>query len=300
MTQRKLTDLADVLRAAGCTVVELSGWQTRGRSNNSGYESGRPWCVMWHHTASAGDGATDADYCTFRSPDRPVANLVIGRDGIVYVCAAGPTNTNGKGGPLPFSRGTVPVDDMNRHAIGIEISNNGVGMAYPEVQINACFAASTAMCRAYGLKPSDVAGHWDWSPGRKIDPATAAAVQGPWRPRSVSSSGTWSVDDLRAECVRRSSSTPEPPQPIKRGPRDMYSIFVNRQGWPGPVRLSCSNSSTRWVMDGNTAAADDDVLVPRIERSKDQLLGILRDRPGEGPHPFGSGDWADADLAAAW
>ena len=299
MSHRKLTDLADVLRRAGCNVVELDGWQTRGRSGNSGYESGRPWCVMWHHTASNGDGASDADYCTFRSPDRPVANLVVGRDGVVYVCAAGPTNTNGKGGPLPFSRGTVPVDDMNRHAIGVEISNNGVGMTYPVAQIDACFAASVAMCAAYGLRPDDVAGHWDWSPGRKIDPATAAAVAGPWQPRSVSTSGTWSVDDLRAECRRR-ASTPEPPQPIIRRVPDMYSVFVQRQGWPDAVRLMISADATRWVMDGNTAAADDAVPVPRIERSKDQLLGMLRDRPGTGPHPFGSGAYADADLAAAW
>lgn len=292
-----LEQLATVLRAAGLQVVELPGWQTRGRSGNAPYGDGRPWCVMWHHTASAGDGATDADYCTFRSPDAPLANLVIGRDGVVYVCAAGPTNTNGKGGPLEFSRGTVPVDSMNNYAVGIEISNNGVGMPYPAVQTDACFAASNAITAAYGLNADDVANHYDWSPGRKIDCATAAAVEPPWAPRSQSSSGTWSLEDLRAECRRRSSTTPPPPTP--NGDVDMYVIAVNRQGWPGPVDLVVAADGTRWNSNGNTSAIDQLAGVPRIDNvSKDQALGILLDRPGTGPCPFTLlPAYADPDLA---
>ena len=206
MSGRYLTDMADVLRAAGLQVVELDGWQTRARSSG-GYASGSPMCVMWHHTASAGDGASDADYCTFRSNDRPVCNLVVGRDGVVYVCAAGATNTNGKGGPLTLPDGrTVPADSMNTRAIGIEFSNNGVGMAWPEAQMSAGFAASTALTAAYVGGADQVAGHVDWTT-RKIDPATAAAVQGAWRPASVNSSGSWALADLRNECLRVAGST---------------------------------------------------------------------------------------------
>lgn len=292
-----LTGLADVLRTAGLVVVELDGWQSRGRSGNKPYADGRPWCVMWHHTASGGDGRADADYCTFGSPDRPLANLVIGRDGVVYVCAAGPTNTNGKGGPLTFSRGTVPVDSMNDYAVGIEISNNGVGMTYPQVQVDACFAASNAVTAAYGLEADDVAVHFDWAPNRKIDTATAPAVQGPWRPASVSSSGTWSSFDLRAECRRRSSNTTPPPATGKD--IDMYVISVVRQGWPGPVDLVVDSANTRWNANGNTSALDQVAGVPRLEAvSKDQALGLLQDRPGTGRCPFTElPAYADPDLA---
>jgi hypothetical protein len=294
-----LEGLAIALRNAGLTVVELAGWETRGRGDNVPYSDGRPWCVLWHHTASAGDGADDADYCTFRSPDAPLTNLVIGPDGIVYVCAAGPTNTNGKGGPLTFSRGTVPVDSMNSYAVGIEISNNGVGMPYPTVQIDACFAASNAVAAAYGLEPDDVAEHVDWAPGRKIDPATAAAVQGPWTPAAVNGSGSWSLFDLRAECRRRATATP-PPAPT--GEVTMYVIAVNRQGWPGPVDLVVAADGTRWNRNGNTSSLDRLAGVPRIDNvSKDQTLGILLDRPGIGDCPFAVlPDYADAELAAAW
>ncbi len=294
-----LEQLANVLRSAGCQVVELAGWQTRGRSGNSKYADGRPWCVMWHHTASAGDGQADADYCTFSHPDAPICNLVIGRDGIVYVCAAGPTNTNGKGNAISFSKGTVPADSMNTYAVGIEISNNGVGQPYPKPQIDACFIASNAITAAYGLQPDDVALHFSYSPDRKIDAATAAAVQGSWRPASASSSGTWDLFDLRAECLRRAGTTPPPP--VSGKDIDMYVIAVSRNGWPGPVDLVVSDEGTRWNRDGNTSSLDRIAGVPRIEVDKDQTLGLLRDRPGIGECPFATEPaYADADLAAAW
>jgi len=63
-----LTDLADWLRAAGIAVVEYEGWQHRARSSG-GYSSGKPWGVMWHHTASRADAADDASYIAEGSPD---------------------------------------------------------------------------------------------------------------------------------------------------------------------------------------------------------------------------------------
>ena len=220
MTGRYLTDMADVLRAAGLgNVNEYSGWQTRARGSG-GYASGRPWCVMWHHTASSGSAKSAADYCTVQNPDAPVANIVLGSDAEIWVCAAGAVNTNGKGGPVTVSRGTVPVDSMNTYAIGIEAVNSGVGQSWPQAQIDAYFAISNALTAAYGLAPTDLGTHTWWAPGRKIDPATAAAVQGPWRPRSINSSGSWNVDDVRAEAARRASSTPTPTPP-PNGDNDM-------------------------------------------------------------------------------
>src|SRR6187402_1953109 len=115
---RYLVELADRLRAAGLAVVELDGWQQRARSSG-GYDDAGPWAVFWHHTASAGDGAADAHYCTYGSPDRPVCNVVVDRAGVVYVCAGGATNTNGKGGPhrLPDGR-TLPADGANSRVFG--------------------------------------------------------------------------------------------------------------------------------------------------------------------------------------
>ena len=209
MGSRYLTEMADWLRTAGITVVEYAGWQSRARSTG-GYESGRPWGVMWHHTASQTSPQNDADYMCHGSSDRPIANLMVARDGTVWVLAAGATNTNGKGGPWKWSRGQVPKDNMNVYAVGMELCCNGVGEAYSQVQVDSAFTASIALVANLGLADTDICTHAAYAPDRKIDPATAAAVQGPWQPRSCTPSGTWDLDDLISEHCRRCQAPPTP------------------------------------------------------------------------------------------
>jgi hypothetical protein len=244
---RYLVELAGWLRGAGLDVVEYDGWQTRARSSG-GYGDGRPWAVVWHHTASMTDPANDAAYCAVGDPDAPVCNLLVDRAGVVWVIAAGASNTNGKGGPLTFGRGTVPVDQLNTHAVGVEICNNGTGEPYPVAQIDAAFAVSLAVAAGLGLAPVDVAQHHDWAPDRKIDPATAAAVAGPWQPGAVNGSGSWSLDDLRDELARRAGAgIPPPTLPPPTHP-----------GTPAPAptledqSMVCAldENGTAWIGDG--------------------------------------------------
>jgi len=209
-----LTGMADWFRAAGLKVVEYDGWKTRSRSSG-GYDTGRPWGVMWHHTASNTSPENDANYMCSGSPDRPIANLMIARDGTVWVLAAGATNTNGKGSGVVWSKGRVPDDSMNTYAVGMEICNSGVGEAYSEAQIDGAFGASIAVIQNLGLTPTDLSEHNTYAPDRKIDPATAAGVQGGWKPDSSTSSGTWDVNDLISEhAARCHQQGPEPaPEP---------------------------------------------------------------------------------------
>jgi hypothetical protein len=228
MTGRYLVELADVLRAAGVHVVEVDGWQTRARKSG-GYAGNRPWCVMWHHTASQATPDQDIAYI-IGADTAPISNLYLDRTGCVHVIAAGATNTNGKGGPQQFSRGIVPLDCMNEYAVSIEAANSGLGEQWPQVQVDAFFQASIALTNWLGLEPTDISSHAGWTT-RKIDPATAAAVQGPWRPASVNSSGTWSLEDLRHEAARRAATAPTPPTPTPPTPTppkdtDMPIAFV--------------------------------------------------------------------------
>ena len=183
-----LTDLADICRAAGLTVLEQAGWQFRARSSG-GYADGQPDHVMCHHTASgsSADGWPDADYCSYTSDIRPVANLYLDRAGAVYVLAAGATNTNGSGSD---PCGIVPADSMNTHAIGIEAGNDGVGEPWPAAQQDAYIALVSALCSAYGIPTSSVHSHAEWTT-RKIDPAGPSR----WAPEG----GTWPMDGFRAE-----------------------------------------------------------------------------------------------------
>lgn len=206
-----LTELANWCRSAGLHVIEEPGWQTRAR-NSGGYDYGRPWCIMWHHTASQASAASDVNYI-INSPDGPLSNIYLARDGTVHIIAAGATNTNGKGGPTPISKGVVPLDSMNSYAVGIEAANNGVGESWPQAQIDAYFDLSNCLTSRLGLLPTDICTHAEYAPSRKIDPAKANVVQGPWKPGSINSSGTWNNDDIRQECNRRAGTQPAPQPP---------------------------------------------------------------------------------------
>jgi hypothetical protein len=205
------TDLLDVLRAAGCQVAESSttnGWQRRARS--SGGFPAPPLGVQWHHTASSTSPANDLSYMINGNQDAPVGNLLLDRTGTFWPIAAGAANTAGKGGPLNMSRGQVKQDNANATTFAIEAANNGVGEAWPAVMIDAYFLGSNALNVRFGNLASDIFNHQTWAPTRKIDPATAAAVQGGWCPGSSTSSGTWRQSDVCAEATRRAAAVAPP------------------------------------------------------------------------------------------
>lgn len=248
MTGIYYTDMVDVLRAAGCRVNENSitaGWQRRARS--SGGFPAAPLAVWWHHTASKTTPENDLSWQIVGCDDAPVGNWLLDRTGTWWPVAAGASNCAGKGGPSTFSRGTVPADGGNTRGWQVEVANNGVGEQWPVAQIDAYFLGSNALNARVGNVPTDVITHAAWAPSRKIDPATAAAVQGGWQPRSLNSSGTWSLDDIRAECQRRAGAAPgpgpKPPTPIgadmaqviKGDGADTYWAWngVNVTGIPG-------------------------------------------------------------------
>ena len=73
-----------------------------------------------------------------------------------------------------MSRGTVPLDKGNTTTWAIEAANNGVGQVWPQVQIDAFFKISNELNFKFGNQPTDLFTHQAYTPGRKIDPATAA------------------------------------------------------------------------------------------------------------------------------
>jgi hypothetical protein len=121
---------------------------------------------------------------------------------------------------------------MNTHAIGIEAANDGVGQPWPQEQIDSYFAVNNALAAAYGLLPADCCTHQEWAPTRKIDPAVATSVYGPWMPGSVTSSGTWSVTDIRAEANRRAPTAP-PPSGDDDMPKNVYYRNGEDRTWNG-------------------------------------------------------------------
>jgi len=260
-----VTDMLDVLRAAGCQVAEsatTNGWQTRARS--SGGFPGPPLGIQWHHTASSTSPANDLAYNVNPANSGPIGNCLLDRTGTWWPVAAGAANTAGKGGPMRLSRGTVAVDNANATTFAIEAANNGVGERWPQVQIDSYFAGSNALNRRWGNQPEDIFSHalgaGDGWTNRKIDPATAAAVEGPWRPRSVNSSGTWSLADMRAEARRRWSGAPAPepePEPEDEDMQKQGIIVTSGPGGgtPGAVALCDIAFRSKLFLEGGDADA---------------------------------------------
>ncbi|MGI9644412.1 MAG: N-acetylmuramoyl-L-alanine amidase [Ilumatobacteraceae bacterium] len=213
-----LTWLPDVLRAAGLTVQTEPGWETRARGSGSGFRKD-PIGVTWHHTASNQTLEQAVQLMCHTQGARPIANIAVGRDGTVVVMAAGPTNTSGKSGKanikVKMSRGTIPVGGANGTTVGMECLNNGTGQSWPAAQVDAAFACVLAINERLGNAPDDVVTHNYYTlnsdnpagQARKIDPAKASAVQGPWQPKGLpNGADTWDNDDLRAECRRRAGT----------------------------------------------------------------------------------------------
>lgn len=229
---RYLTDLADVLRAAGLTVIEVDGWKSRARSSG-GYADGRPSHIMVHHTASPTrtDGQRDVDYIVSGSPVRPVANIYTDRKGVVWVCAAGATNTNGEG--RDSWGGGVPDDAMNLYAISNEIANDGVGEPYPPVQQASVLKSSAAICARYGIGTHRVRGHFEWAPTRKVDP------RGPsmWAPTG----GMWNMDAFRHDVGLALQPTPPPTTPPTPTPTEATMLYIAVPKFAG------ADANTPWL-----------------------------------------------------
>lgn len=211
-----LTDLADVIRRAGLPVKEVEGWQLRGRSNNADYRPGLPTHVMVHHTASNTSAINDVTYMTFNAPYSPIANLYVARDGVVWVMAGRPTNTNGSG--QDTWGGGVPVNSMNTHAIGIEIANAGTGQPYPKAQQDSVMTLVRALMKAYRIPVKHVRAHHEWAPNRKIDPFGPSR----WGDRK------WDMDAFRTEAAR---VTPPPEEDEEVKPIALIKLPGDNRVW---------------------------------------------------------------------
>jgi hypothetical protein len=155
-----LTDLADICRKAGMATSEVEGWRTRGHGQMQ-----QPETIVCHHTAGPATGNMPSLNTLIHGRSDlpgPLCHLGLGRDGTVYVVAAG----------LAYHAGDVRQTTMgNAYAIGIEAEGTGVS-PWPAVQMDAYAQLCRALCDAYGIPIARVLGHKEvCAPvGRKTDP----------------------------------------------------------------------------------------------------------------------------------
>lgn len=254
---RMLTDLADVLRAAGLDVVEVPGWRTRGNGPMHAVDS-----VLLHHTATPASRAGDypslavvrdgRDLDGDGDRDGPLAQLGLGRSGTWYVIAAG----------ISWHAGAV--DDSryaNPRAVGIEAEHPGDGTPWPAAQLASYVRGVAALQRHYRIERR-ARGHKEAAVpyGRKIDPtfdchAFRAAV-----------------DDLE----RAPAPTPAPPT-ITTEDDPMNDLLLIRDRVSGAVFLRVGEKRLN-VKDSQELASYLDAGVPQANVSPESFKtwhGIL-------------------------
>jgi hypothetical protein len=172
-----LTDLADGLRARGLTVVEVDGWKTRGVVNQNPPHQRLALeavaGVLRHHTATNRNAFTNSDAPTLglltngRSDlPGPLCQLGLGRNGTVYVVAAGLGNHAGRGWAFPG----VPEDSGNWYLLGIEMESSGIApWDWTPDQLRVAPYVGAALMDMYDFTLN--LGHMEYSKEGKIDPA---------------------------------------------------------------------------------------------------------------------------------
>lgn len=165
----QLVWLADVLRAAGCHVVEAPGWKSRGRPVSTGGFA--PRAVIWHHDASGvGASPNEPGYLVQGRPPStpgPLCHAWVGLDGTWHTIAAGRANHAGLGDGW----GVIPSGEGNTYAVGIE-TDHTTGERWPNEQLDALRVGTAAiLTRLDALPGNALCGHKEYAPGRKTDPA---------------------------------------------------------------------------------------------------------------------------------
>jgi N-acetyl-anhydromuramyl-L-alanine amidase AmpD len=152
--------LVDRFRAAGLTVVEMPGWESRGETDGPFSCDG----ILLHHDAMGLHNNNVPEYMSQNGVNG--SQLWIKYTGEVFILAAGRKWHAGLGGPWR----SVPQDGGNSHLIGIE-TDHIPGQPWYAAMVVAIFAVSRCCVQEYGVDVQQwCCGHREYAPTRKEDP----------------------------------------------------------------------------------------------------------------------------------
>lgn len=222
----------------GVRYLLVDGWLRRGRSSG-GFDA--VMGVQIHHGADSPNTKLDTSirYNTVSGPTPPIGNATISRDkdGPVVALYAGlAANTAGVGGPRLTSRGVIPKDGANRVSFAFEAENDGTHEVWTDTMCDLYVAATVAVLDwasnntpGAPLGAGDVFAHFEWAPGRKIDP------RGPSRFNGFADATLWNMDLFRGEVFAMLLNGPGggspivPPAPPAAG--DLSYTVKKGDGW---------------------------------------------------------------------
>jgi hypothetical protein len=203
-TVPRIVQVRDRLRSRGFTVVEVAGWENRGRGEFLEVRG-----QFNHHdafparTGHAGGLRT----CTFGRSDLPnsLCMFYLGSDGVVYVVAA---RVSWQTGSAMWKGVSAP----NSRWCGIEARNDGVGESWPKVQLDAYAALNEETCKAFGFGADMLPDHKEAAVPRGRKPDRYGIDPVAWRARIAAA--------LHGTPVPAPPPPPAPPEP----PKDWFDM----------------------------------------------------------------------------
>ena len=206
---------------------------------------------------------------TFNADAAPLANLPVA-PGTVWACAAGATNTNGSGVDLRTCRPGHDERVGDRDRSGKRRCRRTVaGRATRRLRNPGARA-----CSHYGIRVDQVHAHFEYAPGRKIDPATHP--------------GTWCIGgaswDMTVPAAMTVMAKPEPPTPPDLPEDDDMTPFLIQHTDTGWHALVYGDGKVTGIDNGNTGPWIETVRRTGPDAAAD--LGRLRQQ--------GQVTWSDA------
>ncbi|KAF1712709.1 N-acetylmuramoyl-L-alanine amidase [Pseudoxanthomonas kalamensis DSM 18571] len=178
--------------AAGLAVVALAGCVSSGPRNpmadwvrSKNYDVRRPVLIVLHYTEQ---DSVEQSLHTLRnrnSGGRVSSHYLVGKDGSLYQLVSDEKRAWHAGAGR---WGTIT--DVNSASIGIEIDNDGKS-PYPQAQIETLLKLLDDLCTRWQIPRSQVIGHSDLAPRRKVDPGPLF----PWKQLADAGFGVWPAAD---------------------------------------------------------------------------------------------------------
>ncbi|HET8897611.1 MAG TPA: N-acetylmuramoyl-L-alanine amidase [Rhodanobacteraceae bacterium] len=176
----RLTLAALLLSLAACTALPprnpLASW-----ASSPNHERRRAQLIVLHFTDETSAAESLHTLQTGNSGGPVSAHYLIGEDGHLYQLVRDADRAWHAGGGR---WGTIT--DVNSASIGIELDNDG-SEPFAPAQIDRLLALLTDLTTRLGIPPSQVIGHEDMAPQRKVDPGPLF----PWARLAAAGFGLW-------------------------------------------------------------------------------------------------------------
>lgn len=152
---------------------------------SSNYNERRPTLIVIHYTEQDSVAQSLRTLRTRNSGGRVSAHYLIGDDGALYQLVSDEHRAWHAGAG---SWGTI--SDVNSASIGIEIDNDG-NEPFTEPQIATLLRLLDDLCTRHDIPRTNIIGHADMAPTRKIDPGRLF----PWQRLAEAGFGRWPAAD---------------------------------------------------------------------------------------------------------